>query len=67
MPKKTERMVSLSVEKMSNLRYADDTIILGKDEPEMYELPQRIEETSLESRLLRKRSNCSFKIVDRTR
>jgi len=59
--------VSIGGKKISNLRYADDTVLLAKSEMEMANLLELVEKFSNEAGLKLNRSKCSIITVDRTR
>ncbi|CAI6375606.1 unnamed protein product [Macrosiphum euphorbiae] len=59
--------VSIGGNKISNLRYADDTVLLAKSEMEMANLLELVEKFSNEADLKLNRSKCSIIAVDRTR
>ncbi|KAL4083848.1 hypothetical protein QTP88_029164 [Uroleucon formosanum] len=59
--------VSIGGKKISNLRYADDTVLLAKTEMEMANLLELVEKFSNEAGLKLNRSKCSIIAVDRTR
>lgn len=51
---------------MDNLRYADDTTLIAKDEQEMSSLIQRVARVSLEFGLQLNRQKTKLMLIDRT-